>query len=65
MPKEKPTYRLELEQLRASFPGKNVLTRTEIMAYTGKKDYWLNHHGFKGKSSLTLVQVAAILTGMV
>ena len=64
MPREKPTFRLELEQLRARFPEKNVLSRKEIMEYTGKKDFWMDHHGFKGKSSLTMVQVAAILTDM-
>ena len=65
MPKEKPTYRLEVEALKAMFPDKNILTKQEIMQYTGKKEYWLNHHGFKGKSSLTIVQVAAILTDMI
>lgn len=65
MPKEKPTYRLEVESLKAMFPDKNILTKQEIMQYTGKKEYWLNHHGFKGKGSLTIVQVAAILTDMI
>ena len=64
MPKEKPTLRLELEQLRARFPGKSVLTKKEIMEYTGKKEFWMNSHGFKGKGDLTLVQVAAILTDL-
>ena len=65
MPREKPTFRLELEQLKAEFPEKNVVTREEIMTYTGRKDYWMDHHGFKGKKTLTLVQVAAILTDMI
>ena len=64
MPKEKPTFRLELEQLRARFPGKSVLTKKEIMEYTGKKEFWMNSHGFKGKGDLTLVQAAAILTAL-
>lgn len=64
MPREKPTFRLELEQLRARFPGKSVLTKKEIMEYTGKKEFWMNSHGFKGKGDLTLVQVAAILTDL-
>lgn len=64
MPREKPTFRLELEQLMARFPGKSVLTKKEIMEYTGKKEFWMNSHGFKGKGDLTLVQVAAILTDL-
>ncbi len=65
MPREKPTFRLELEQLRERFPDKNVLTKKEIMEYTGKKEFWMNSHGFKGRGDLTLVQVAAILTDMI
>ena len=65
MPREKPTFRLELEQLRERFPDKNVLTKKEIMEYTGKKECWINSHGFKGRGDLTLVQVAAILTDMI
>ncbi len=64
MPKEKPTFRLELEQLKARFPDKNVLTKQDIMEYTGRKEFWMNSHGFKGKGDLTIVQVAAILTDM-
>ncbi len=64
MPKEKPTFRLELEQLRAHFPDKTILTKKEIMEYTGKKEYWMNSHGFKGRGDLTVVQVAAILTDL-
>ncbi len=64
MPREKPTFRLELEQLRAYFPGRNVLSKKDIMDYTGKKEFWLNSHGFKGRGDLTLVQVAAILTDL-
>ena len=65
MPREKPTFRLELEQLRERFPDKNVLTKKEIMEYTGKKEFWMNSHGFKDRGDLTLVQVAAILTDMI
>lgn len=48
----------------AHFPGKSVLTKKEIMEYTGKKEYWMNSHGFKGRGDLTVVQVAAILTDL-
>ena len=65
MPKEKPTYREELRLLRERFPDRNVLTKKEIMEYTGRGEYWMNSHGFKGRQNLTLVQVAAILTNMI
>lgn len=64
MPREKATYRLELEALRERFPDRTVLTRQEIMDYTGKGKCWMNSHGFQGKRDFTLVQVAAILTNL-
>ena len=64
MAKENPTYRLELEQLLARFPGQTILSRTDIMNYTGRGRTWLDSHGFKGRKDFTAVQVAHILSGI-
>ena len=61
MARENETYRLELEQLLARFPEKTVLTRQEVMEYTGKGRGWLDAHGFAGKD-LTVVKVAHLLS---
>ena len=61
MAKETETFRLELEQLIAHFPNKTVLTRKDVMEYTGKKRGWLDSHGFAGKD-FTLVKVANLLS---
>ena len=57
MSRENETYRLELEQLIAFFPGKTIINRTELMSYLGKKRVWLDSHGFAG-TNFTLVSVA-------
>lgn len=49
MAREKETFRLELEQLIAAYPQRAVLTRTDIMNYTGRGRKWLDSHGFTGK----------------
>ena len=61
MARETETFRLELEQLMARFPDKTVLTRKDLMEYTGKKRGWLDSHGFTGKD-FTLVKVATMLS---
>ena len=61
MARENETYRLELEQLMLHFPGKHVLTRTELMEYLGKNRTWLDNHGFAGKD-FTIVWVASKLS---
>lgn len=57
MSRENETYRLELEQLIAFFPGKAIINKTELMNYLGKKRVWLDSHGFTG-TDFTLVNVA-------
>lgn len=57
MSRENETFRLELEMLREAFPSKAIISRTELMQYTGKGRAWLDAHGFAGKD-FTLVNVA-------
>lgn len=57
MAREKETFRLELERVLAVFPHKAVLTRTDVMAYTGRGRKWLDSHGFTG-TEFTAVDVA-------
>ena len=64
MARENATFRLELEQILATFPGQSILSRTDIMKYTGKGRTWLDSHGFKGRKDFTAVQVAHILSGI-
>lgn len=63
MARERETYRLELEQVLAAFPNKATLTRTDVMAYTGRGRKWLNNHGFTGRQ-FTRTDVANILSGL-
>ena len=44
MPREPETFRLELEQILTHFGGKAVLTRSEVMEYTGKGRTWCDKH---------------------
>ena len=64
MAREKPTYRLHLEQIREQFQGKNILTRTEVMQYTGRGRTFLDSHGFKGKTYITAVELADFMAGL-
>jgi len=57
MSRETETYRLELEQLRAAFPNKIIISRSELMNYLGRKRWWLDSHGFTERD-FTLVSVA-------
>jgi hypothetical protein len=63
MAREKETFRLELEQVLAAFPHKRVLTRTDIMEYTGRGRKWLDSHGFRGQE-FTAVDVANAMAGL-
>lgn len=63
MAREKETFRLELEQVLAAFPQKRVLTRTDVMTYTGRGRKWLDSHGFKGQE-FTAVDVANVMAGL-
>ena len=64
MARENATYRLQLEQIILMFPDKEILSRTDIMKFTGKGRVWLDSHGFKGRKDFTRVQVAHILSGI-
>ena len=63
MAREKETFRLELELVLAAFPQKRVLTRTDVMQYTGRGRKWLDRHGFAGQE-FTAVDVAHTLAGL-
>ena len=62
MPREMPTYRLHIEELRNHFPDRSVLSREDIMKYTGRGRKWIDSHGFRGRKDFTIVQVADILS---
>ena len=38
-----------------------MLNRTDIMNFTGKKQYWMDHHGFKGRRNFTKQEAARLL----
>jgi len=61
MPREKEGFREQLEQLNKHFPEQDMLNRTDIMNFTGKKQYWMDHHGFKGRRNFTKQEAARLL----
>ncbi len=62
MPREPETFRLELEQILTHFGGKAVLTRSEVMEYTGKGRTWCDKHLKLPHSGCTAVQLALALS---
>ena len=60
MPREKETFRLEMELLLTAYPNKRIFNRSDIMAYTGRGRKWLDSHGFTGQE-YTAVDVARTL----
>ena len=44
MAREKPTYRLELEQLIAFFPDKRLLTISDVAKYLGRSRNWVREN---------------------
>ena len=44
MAREKPTYRLELEQILAFFPGKRLLTISDVAKYLGRSRNWVREN---------------------
>ena len=58
MPKEMPLYRLILEEIRKAYPDKAILSKEEVMKYTGKGEWWADRHGFKGRNGFTREYVA-------
>ena len=55
--REPETYRLELEQILKHFPGKTILTHTDVANYTGHSRAWLARNlGIKG--DITVVKLA-------
>ena len=61
MPKEPPMYREILRGLREAFPEKAILSKADVMKYTGKKEWWADHHGFKGRYGFPIETVAMTL----
>ena len=55
--REPETYRLELEQITKQFPGKKILTRSDVEKYTGHSRAWLSRRlGITG--DITTVKLA-------
>lgn len=62
MPREKETFRLELEQILAKFGGKHIITFAEVQEYTGKGYKWCNKHLKIPHDGCTAVQLAKALS---
>ena len=64
MPREKETYRLELEQILAHFGGKHIISWAEVQEYTGKGYKWCNQHLKVPHDGCTAVQLAHALSNL-
>lgn len=62
MPREKPTYRLELEELTRYFGPRRILTVTDVANYTGRSRNWCREHLGCSYDGMTVVQLAHALT---
>lgn len=63
MARENETYRLELEQLLATFGGHKILTVTDVAGYVGHSREWCRKHfGISGKTGVTVTKLAHILS---
>ena len=60
MPRERPTYRAELEQILAYFKDKKVLSVSDMERYLHKSRSWVEKH--VSCKPLTAVQFAYELT---
>lgn len=59
--KEPETYRLELEQILSRFPGKAVLSHSEVAQYVGHSRAWVTRNlGIPG--DITAVKLAYTLS---
>jgi hypothetical protein len=58
MPREKSDYRDYLERLDAAFPGRELLTKSELAAWCGVKVETLNKRYGWPRGLLTKVRVA-------
>jgi len=65
MARENETFRLELEQIRATFGVKNLLTVTDVATYTGRSRNWVRQKfGINGKDGITAVKLAQVLSSL-
>ncbi len=58
MPRERETYRPELEGILAFTGGKNLLTITDVATYLGKKREWCKEHFFGDAKNITATALA-------
>ncbi len=58
MAREKETYRLELEQILLKFGGRHILSKQDVMEYTGKGRSWCDKHLKIPPCGCTAVQLA-------
>lgn len=63
MPREKPEYRDNLEELRAYFGDKRLLTIKDVAEYTGRsRDYVVRLYGLT-KAGITIATLARKMCG--
>lgn len=59
MPREKEAFRDQLERLTKAFPGKEVLTATEVARFLGRDVRTVREHfTFKKAIGISIVQLA-------
>lgn len=62
--REPKTYRDHLEQIRERLGDKAVLAKKDVLAYTGRGQYWVDHHIKLTDGSVTAVSLARQLALM-
>ncbi len=62
MPRERPTFRAELEQVLLFFGQKRILSVSDMVRYTGMSRHWVETH--VSCKPLTAVQFAYALTDL-
>lgn len=58
MPREKAAYRDQLEALTAHFGPVGMVSRKQVIAYTGKCGPWVTKHLQVGRQGITLPVLA-------
>ena len=62
MARENETYRLELEQILATFGDKRILSVTDVAGYVGHSRRWCREHLGVSGDGVTAVKLALIMS---
>lgn len=58
MPREKECFRDNLERISNAFPGKEILTKRDVISFTGRGYYFVSTHFKFNGSNISKVELA-------